>query len=310
MDIYVNDFLNLVRNCSVDNTYKMAWGRALVEIAVQNPKSKKISLEEISKKVFKYYWNQTIYFDLIQGSNISKPPAFITSVKKEIDKYYTKIGNKQPKHFDRVEIQLDYLSLVRILKQDVSHRFQNLNGQVIQLYNYTKGEDFLVLHNPEIIAAYSEVLFEAINFRWTQILENFNSAPRIAKKVRVLDLPEIKRASLSKFKKYLDVENPTHECFICNKSINSETPSIDHIIPWSFLFSDDLWNLVYTCQSCNSKKSNSIPLEKEIALVEKRNINLLGLLKKNEAIKEKKPIEELEIAIRQDYIRKFWVNCK
>ena len=34
--------------------------------------------------MLKYYWNQTIYFDLIQGSNLSKPPEFITEVKLNI----------------------------------------------------------------------------------------------------------------------------------------------------------------------------------------------------------------------------------
>ena len=32
-DNYIKEFLNLIRNCSVDNTYKMAWGKALVELA-------------------------------------------------------------------------------------------------------------------------------------------------------------------------------------------------------------------------------------------------------------------------------------
>ena len=33
---------------------------------------------------------------------------------------------------------------------------------------------------------------------------------------------------------------------------------VDHILPWSFLYSDDLWNLVYSHRSCNSSKSNII----------------------------------------------------
>ena len=55
IDNYIKDFLNLIRNCSVDNTYKMAWGKALVELASENPKLNSIALEDIAKKIFKYY---------------------------------------------------------------------------------------------------------------------------------------------------------------------------------------------------------------------------------------------------------------
>lgn len=311
-DNYIKEFLNLIRNCSVDNTYKMAWGKALVELASENPKLNLIALEDIAKKIFKYYWNQTIYFDLIQGSNISKPPEFIKEVKKEIEKYYIKVGKRQPIHFERVESQigLNIKTLIRILKQDVSWRFLNLSSNSIELYKYNKGEDYLLLKNPALIAEYSDILFESINFRWTQILENFNSSPRIAKKVRILDLHEIKRSNLSRFKPFLDVENNHHKCFMCRELIPNESLTIDHIIPWSFLFSDDLWNLVYSHKSCNSSKSNVIPSEGLILAIEERNKFLLGELKNDPILKNKKPTEELEIAINRDFIRKFWINCR
>lgn len=288
IDNYIKDFLNLIRNCSVDNTYKMAWGKALVELATENPQLNSIALEDIAKKIFKYYWNQTIYFDLVQGSNISKPPEFIKEVKKEIEKYYLQVGKRQPIHFERVEsqIELNVKTLVRILKQDVSWRFLKLSSDTIDLYKYNKGDDCLILKNPILIAEYSDILFESINFRWTQILENFNSSPRIAKKVRILDLHEIKRSVLSRFKPFLDIENFQHKCFMCGELIPNESLTIDHIIPWSYLFSDDLWNLVYFHKSCNSSKSNQIPSENNIIALEERNKFLLQELKKKFGFEE------------------------
>lgn len=312
MNNYVSNFLKIIRNCSVDNTYKMAWAKALVEISCESHKNKKIELTDIAKKIFKYYWNQTIYFDLVQGSNISKPPEFITEVKKQIEKYYVIKKTRRPIHFERIdsEINLDLKKLVRILKQDVSWRFLKLKKEIILLYIYEKGNDFLVLEHQNIIEDYSDVLFESINFRWTQILENFNSSPRIAKKIRVLDLKEVKRNSLSKFRQFLDVENPTHNCFICGEKIVAETPSIDHVIPWSFLFSDDIWNLVYTHKTCNSQKSNTIPTEKDIEQLEQRNVRLYNLLNSEKKFNSKKPTKELKIAIEKDYVKKFWISCK
>ena len=312
MNRFISDFLRLIRNCSVDNTYKMAWAKALVEISCSKEKTERIELANIAEKVFKYYWNQTIYFDLIQGSNISKPPEFVTVVKKQIEKFYSSNGNKQPKHFERVEseLELDKNNLVRIIKQDVSWRFLNLKSETVPIYQYKKGEDFLILSNQNVIEEYSDILFESINFRWTQILENFNSSPRIAKKVRVLDLQEIKRNSLTKYRQFLNISNPSHRCFICGENIIGETPSIDHVIPWSFLFSDDIWNLVYTHQTCNSQKSNIIPTETEIEKLEKRNRILYGLLIADSNLSSKKPTKELEIAIEKDYLKKFWISCK
>ena len=55
------DFHNIIRNCSVENTYKMAWARAIIEIIFEDPSECEIHLEQIAKKVIKYYWNQTIF---------------------------------------------------------------------------------------------------------------------------------------------------------------------------------------------------------------------------------------------------------
>jgi 5-methylcytosine-specific restriction endonuclease McrA len=312
MDSYIKTFLNVIRNCNVDNTYKMAWSKAIVELCLHNPNLTSIKLEDLAIKVFKYYWDQTIYFDLVQGSNLIKPPMFISEVKKHINSYYIEVGDKQPRQYERISnrIHPNISKLVSILKSDVSYRFLNLDGQIIPLYQYTKGNDVLFIDNAAVIAEYSDCIFEAINFRWTQILENFNVAPRIAKKVRILDFPEIKRKNLSKFKVFLSNENPTHECFICLEEINDSNISIDHVIPWSFIFNDDLWNLVYTHKNCNSSKSNIIPSESIIHKLEKRNMKLLENLKSSNIINSKKHIEELEIAINSNTIRKFWINCK
>ena len=35
--------------------------------------------------------------------------------------------------------------------------------------------------------------------------------------------------------------------------------TVDHVIPWSFLLEDDLWDLVLACYRCNSTKSDWLP---------------------------------------------------
>ena len=102
MHLYLKEFLNVIRNCSTVNTYKMAWARALVELSIENPNSNKFYLKDISVKFFKYYWNQTIFFDLQQSPNPIKPPELLTYVKGVISSYQSEYGFK-PTLFDKIE---------------------------------------------------------------------------------------------------------------------------------------------------------------------------------------------------------------
>ena len=67
----------------MDNTYKMAWCRALVEYTC-NHADKKIHFDKLSELIFKYYWDQTIFFNLEQGSNLKKKPTIIQIVKSVV----------------------------------------------------------------------------------------------------------------------------------------------------------------------------------------------------------------------------------
>ena len=70
------------------------------------------------------------------------------------------------------------------------------------------------------------------------------------------------------------------------------------------MYSDDIWNLVLTSKSINSKKSNVVPSEEIIKKLESRNIKLLKV------VKEEKYKKELQIAIDKDYVRKFYLSFK
>ena len=133
-------FTKIIRECNYDNTYKMAWAKALVEICSNislDSEFISISLREIADKFLKYYWNQTIFFDLMQGTNPLKPPVILSLVKDLINKYFSAIGKKQPEVYEKVEDRFEYIGLqkdyqktlnqiTRTLKQDVSWRFDSI----------------------------------------------------------------------------------------------------------------------------------------------------------------------------------------
>lgn len=324
---FLDKWFYIIRNCSFDNTYKMAWGKAITEIAVEHEvESLKVStgivevqLRDIAKKVLHYYFEQTIFFDLQQSSNPVKPPVLITIVKVLISNYQTYTGNAKPVKWFRSNIESVCSSqyekainaTVKALKTDVSYRFLRVEGkEVEEVYHYEQKADSLFMRAESILALKqnSLIVFDAINYRWTQMLENFNHSPRLSKKIRIIDEDQVRRKPLGKYTSYLEVENSERLCFLCGERIENQTPAIDHVIPWSYLYSDDIWNLVFAHQSCNSSKSNIIPSEVMIQRLEVRNKLLLQLMR--EQGKVDKHVSELQMAVDSNLVRKFWIACQ
>lgn len=307
MNKYIEEFTDLISNCSMDNTYKMSWCRALVEYSC-NHTDKKIHFDKLSELIFKYYWDQTIFFNLEQGSNLKKKPTIVQIVKNEIEKY-AKNHDKKPINYIRIKdkINIDVQKISKTLTYDVSWRFLNLGNKTYGIYDYKKGDKHLVLHHPDIIKEHSKLLFQLINYRWSQKLEDLNNAPRISQKVRGVDRDkEPKRKSLKKFKSLIDLENPSKICFITNKPIPEKDLSIDHIIPWSYMYSDDLWNLVYVNKSVNSSMSNRIKRDEVKDKLIRRNKKLLQILDDKKI--SNKDVEELRLANHKDHVELFWIG--
>ena len=91
--------------------------------------------------------------------------------------------------------------------------------------------------------------------------------------------------------------------FYSGKELDPNDISIDHVIPWSFMYSDDIWNLVITSKSNNSSKSNTIPSEEVIKRLKERNEKLLNIL-------EGKYKDDLKMSIENNYLEKFFYECR
>ena len=309
MEQYIKDLTYVIQNGEMENTYKMVWIRSIVETCVLDPNVQEIQFDHLSKLIFGYYWNQTIYFDLEQSPNPIKRPVIYQIVKEEISEYRHKNG-KQPVWFSGAEnsVSIPVSKISTILSKDVCWRFPKVGKENFDLYDLDIKSRTIILHRTDLIREYANVLFDVINYRWTQKLEEFNHSPRISQKVRGTDRENIRRKSLAKFRKYLDLENPDHVCFHTGRKIKYENLSIDHVLPWSYLFSDNLWNLVYVDKSFNSSKGNIIPKEETIEKLENRNIHLLKSMEIE--FPNTKVTDELNLSIETDLIRKSWVGCK
>ena len=94
--------------------------------------------------------------------------------------------------------------------------FLNLNSNKYDFYQIDNKNNKIIIKTSFLKELYNnqEDLFDLINYRWSMMLENYNSCPRIAKKVRIMDEQIIERKSLKIFDKFLDLENDKHICFI------------------------------------------------------------------------------------------------
>lgn len=325
MGSFLEDFKLVIRQCDYSNTYKMAWAKAIVEISSEYDSEKTeciaIKLRDIAEKMFKYYWDQTIYFNLFQSAP-SQPPIIVSCVKEIINKYQNDKKDFKPIVFIKAEriikgkYKKGYDSAIRKsisnIKENVMPFFLNLNRKKYDFYEIDKKNNTIIIKTANLRELHNnqQDLFDLINYRWSLMLEDYNSSPRIGKKVRIMDEQEIRRTKgLSSFDKFLDLENKDHICFICGKRIDDNNLSRDHVIPWSYMYSDDLWNLVYVHKTCNSSKSNITPDEESIAKLKERNAKLQQEMHKDLANKKNSILQEFDYAIEHDYLDKFYKGC-
>ena len=321
---YINNWFRVIESMKNENTYKLAWGRALVECiyhglyAEREDKKTAISLEDIAKCMLKYYWNQIFFFNLKQSPTRvdNRQPYIVQYTNELINKFKEITGSAIPVWFDKALAEIDseainktIKKIANILPNDVSWRFKEIDNDEVSLYSYDyKARSNSVLFDTdaiELIKEYAVIISKLLNYKWSQLLEKFNYAPKIANKVSSISDAKLKRESLTKYKNELmkEFKDGVAIDFYSGKPLNDNDVSVDHVIPWSFMYSDDIWNLVLTSKKHNSSKSNSIPNEEVIKKLKERNKYIVDLLDAKFSV-------EMKEAIANNYIDKYYFECR
>jgi hypothetical protein len=143
--------------------------------------------------------------------------------------------------------------------------------QMSALYEWRPGGSSIAIAPAvrEFINTNAATLELIANYYWAEFLERTNLlAPKILKKVAT---DAAKRASLQKYLKILRPESGD-SCFYCGDRFDqTRPPTVDHVIPWSFLLEDALWDLVLACSRCNSEKSDWLPAPELLTKLIERN---------------------------------------
>ncbi|CCY07253.1 hNH endonuclease:HNH nuclease [Coprobacillus sp. CAG:698] len=317
---YINKWITVIEQMNNDNTYKLAWGRAILECISFNKykfesENVVICFNDISECMIKYYWNQLFFFNLKQAPYKDKYPKICQYTMELIDLYKKTSNTTIPIWFDeaRPKLNKDYYNKVvsnvsKTLHENVSWRFKRVGKDELNLYRYCKDEGSFISINKnelELLKEYSVILSKLLNYKWAQLLEKFNFCPKIVNKVNGISEAKLCRNSLSKYKDELLKEFKDGKVidFYTGEELENDNISIDHVIPWSFMYSDDIWNLVVTSKSYNSSKSNSIPSEEVISKLKQRNEKLVNLL-------NGKYKDDLLLSIENNYLEKFYYECR
>ncbi len=320
MDKYISDWLRIIEEMKNDNTYKVAWGRAILECVYINQYEIVdgnlviLKQSDIVNKMIKYYWNQTYFFKLIQGKN----PVILQIVRQMISEYKEKVSiypttwDKAETYFFNNKSQYNrYVSnIISNARVNVCPRFRNVSGEVLSIYDIDNQNKTLFFnkYNIETLKEYSFVLSKLLNFKWAQLLERFNTVPKINKKISDSGNTKIRRNSLKKYKEILlkYYHGDVIRDFYTDEIVDVEDIHIDHVIPWSFIYSDDIWNLVITKPTTNLSKGNNPPSEKHIEKLKSRNVKLLKEIGERDSEYRK----SIQSSIEKDLIDKLYINMK
>lgn len=244
----------------MSTTYKPALLKALVRIVAREALNR-IPLTEIGAEFTKLYWNQTVVFHLRQAAVLTKEPEVIKAIRSTAERCNVRDLSQLPA-VDRRKLEE---KMARVLTIDVLRRFHNSKPEHMPpLFTWDQGDEHISLSKPALafIEAENRPLETLANYWWAKYLERVNLlAPLIIDKV---ERNGARRGGIAKFLKVLQ-EVDDKRCFYCGRNLDAGTRiDIDHVLPWSFLLADPVWDLVLTCAACNSAKSDWLPDRKFI----------------------------------------------
>jgi len=307
----LREFVAILTKGKKDNTYKFALARFLLDYsrrqhqntvreAVRSNGGVEISYNEISHEFLRYYWHQECMYKIRQNSHLNKPPAIISVIRDQVGNNYI------PSRFNDID-KRDLGEMVQQIRKRVFNkeknktsivipRFQNIaHGNTVRrtrsFYDYDDDRGVLTLR-PEALLMLRQnynVLIKSVFLEWAKYLEKINTMPMLIAKVNSVR-PE--RRSLKFALKVL--QKDFTQCFYCNTNLDHTETNVDHFIPRSYIFDDELWNLVLACEKCNSKKSDLLAGEEY----------LNDLLRRNEQWKTK--IRLLEKSIKSIDTHRGW----
>lgn len=255
------------------STYKYALIKSLIENLYQVNDQFELSYDQIAYTFTKIYWNLIVNHDLV-NHNTGKSARVVTIIKEEQSKH----SIPSDFTFDKIDETVQ-LNLVKKIKSIMKI---NVYGA---LYGDTRGNFYAFDHQREyfnlspnvyqFMLKYQRLIVNLTNYHMAAMIEALNEVPSINYLLGKVE-SIAKRTSLRPFERLL-LQYFEKSCFYCGKTLSQakRETHVDHFIPWSFVQSDHIWNLVLSCNRCNSSKSDKLPKRNYLEFIINRNNKLI-----------------------------------
>lgn len=263
--------------CAKRSTYKFGLVKAILDnlfSAQESPRGMEINYSVLFAKFAENYWNVVMKYHLKQ----MKPDG--RSEITRLEKIFSSLAGQNCVN-EKIEFEsLPEENRNRIIaeiskecrKYVVGALYKDFDGI---LYGFDLKDSGIWL-NPvafEFMLKFKIEIEQLNYYAWAKFMERINSDEAIRHVLSKLELSTPRRQDLSIYRKILYDEFENCNCFYCGRKLNKAV-HVDHVIPWTFIKSDHLWNFVLACPGCNSRKKDFLPNKTDLSRVISRNETL------------------------------------
>ena len=290
-------FMWILRHGAKDNTYKFAMARALIEVCHKNADGRgplTVEYKELAEMFLKYYWRQVHVFHIRQHHHPKKEAEVAKAIR---DMWGPRMDGKGGGGARGRRPTLDFGKVNKCEKECVSERIlctvfgseRSKKGIVVprfqkvrigkswevakKFYDYDDQKKAITINEDSrrFFAKNHAILHDEVTFVWAKYLDGANGGlPGLLAKVEAARTRPLRNAACMKAAREMFLGGG-EECFYCGCRLDRKTIQVDHFIPWSFIFDDQLWNLVPSCSCCNGRKSNLLPDADAYGMLVERN---------------------------------------
>ena len=264
--------------CRKRSSYKFGLVKAIIDCLYSyehTSRGMELSYDDLFSKFTENYWNLIAKHEICQicadgKSSSSKIEMLIKEIKK-------RNGALKVLEYEHLGSE-DKCFLVEQVKKECSKYV--LGATYVdfksELFGFRHKEERIWLH----LCAYQFLMIykleiEQMNyFAWAKFLDKINKDKPTPQLIEKLELSTPKRKNLSDYRKILRQEFEENNCFYCGTKLTTGS-HVDHVLPWSFVKSDHLWNFVLACPKCNCKKNDLLPSKSKLAEVTARNQKMI-----------------------------------
>jgi hypothetical protein len=283
---------SVLRNDKKSATYKLALLRAFCDLAERDDtavlwrsdNTVAIPILNIAEIWLIYYWPLLDTASLVPQNNAEasggRPIAFRSELKELIHLCY-QYFQAESATFSLFYLEWKKGSLPKIIRQSLIKVLKKIANTIkVGPVKYSdNGDMFLFDKQSSSVLVDAELWREfcltgywvkdSLLLRWAELTEQFSrklNPPITPGEVLNLLLthPQIDREQSLARKIYLSDPNITLQCVWSGLSLDNRTLDVDHVLPYSLLRNNELWNLLPAHKKVNNEKRAKIPSSQQL----------------------------------------------